>query len=153
MSEESPIFLQFLECVWNLTKLFPNAFEFNEDFLVSLEFLRSAYPDLGSNLRTLLFVLFWYIFNEFRETTGKIESDGSNSILVGLLRPRKEKLQKHLLRSSHPIFRLRPIHFSFLTHFCLLSHSPSIKPIPHVHPHHHRHRLLLFLPLRRDPLP
>uniref|UniRef100_A0A6B2KYF9 Uncharacterized protein n=1 Tax=Arcella intermedia TaxID=1963864 RepID=A0A6B2KYF9_9EUKA len=35
-SEEAPIFLQFLECVSNFLKLFPWAFEFNEDFLVTI---------------------------------------------------------------------------------------------------------------------
>jgi len=36
LSEEAPIFLQFLECVWNCLKLFPQAFEFNEEFLIAL---------------------------------------------------------------------------------------------------------------------
>jgi len=35
-SEEAPIFLQFLESVWNLIKFYPCAFEFNEDFLIAL---------------------------------------------------------------------------------------------------------------------
>lgn len=49
-SEVSPIFLQFIECVWHLTQLFPTcmthpskpngthspAFEFNDDFLVQI---------------------------------------------------------------------------------------------------------------------
>eukprot|EP01125_Pyxidicula_operculata_P019843 TRINITY_DN721_c4_g1_i4.p1 TRINITY_DN721_c4_g1~~TRINITY_DN721_c4_g1_i4.p1 ORF type:complete len:935 (-),score=198.52 TRINITY_DN721_c4_g1_i4:462-3266(-) len=35
-SDEAPIFLQFLECVWNFTKLYPTAFEFNESFLIEL---------------------------------------------------------------------------------------------------------------------
>jgi len=34
--EEAPIFLQFLECVWNLTRLYPEGFEFNEEFLIAL---------------------------------------------------------------------------------------------------------------------
>jgi len=34
--ELSPIFLQFLECVWQLTQIYPTAFEFNERFLISL---------------------------------------------------------------------------------------------------------------------
>jgi len=35
-SEESPIFLQFLECVYYLKTVFPTAFEFNEDFLIAI---------------------------------------------------------------------------------------------------------------------
>jgi myotubularin-related protein 6/7/8 len=34
--ETSPIFHQFLECVWQLTQQFPCAFEFNEKFLIQL---------------------------------------------------------------------------------------------------------------------
>lgn len=34
--EQSPIFLQFIEVVWQLTQIYPTAFEFNERFLISL---------------------------------------------------------------------------------------------------------------------
>mgnify|MGYP002632366169 CR=1 FL=1 len=34
--QESPIFLQFVECVWQLTHQFPTAFEFNGTFLATL---------------------------------------------------------------------------------------------------------------------
>ena len=34
--ETSPVFTQFLECVWQITQQFPCAFEFNERFLVKL---------------------------------------------------------------------------------------------------------------------
>ncbi|PVD34717.1 hypothetical protein C0Q70_05994 [Pomacea canaliculata] len=32
----SPVFLQFIDCVWQMTKQFPNAFEFNEHFLITI---------------------------------------------------------------------------------------------------------------------
>ncbi|KDO19325.1 hypothetical protein SPRG_15527 [Saprolegnia parasitica CBS 223.65] len=35
-SEESPIFLQFLDCVWQLQQLYPAYFEFNEGYLCLL---------------------------------------------------------------------------------------------------------------------
>ncbi|OQR81936.1 myotubularin-related protein 2-like isoform 2 [Thraustotheca clavata] len=35
-SEESPIFMQFLDCVWQLQQLYPSYFEFNEGFLCLL---------------------------------------------------------------------------------------------------------------------
>ncbi|XP_006832013.1 PREDICTED: myotubularin-related protein 6 [Chrysochloris asiatica] len=34
--EASPVFIQFLECVWHLTEQFPQAFEFNEAFLLQI---------------------------------------------------------------------------------------------------------------------
>ncbi|XP_041359915.1 myotubularin-related protein 2-like [Gigantopelta aegis] len=35
-ADRSPVFLQFIDCVWQMTKQFPNAFEFNEHFLVTI---------------------------------------------------------------------------------------------------------------------
>eukprot|EP00128_Syssomonas_multiformis_P018777 Colp12_sorted_trinity150504_noHs@13759 len=34
--ERSPIFVQFIDCVWQLTQQFPCAFEFNENFLITI---------------------------------------------------------------------------------------------------------------------
>ncbi|KAE8627705.1 hypothetical protein XENTR_v10007111 [Xenopus tropicalis] len=33
-ADRSPMFLQFIDCVWQMTRQFPNAFEFNEHFLI-----------------------------------------------------------------------------------------------------------------------
>lgn len=33
-NERSPIFLQFLDCVWQLTCIYPSCFEFNSNFLI-----------------------------------------------------------------------------------------------------------------------
>lgn len=35
-ADRSPIFLQFIDCVWQMTKQFPTAFQFNEVFLVTV---------------------------------------------------------------------------------------------------------------------
>ena len=53
-SSHGPIFVQFIECVWQLTEQFPCSFEFNEDFLLCiLEHLYSMrfYNFLGNNVR------------------------------------------------------------------------------------------------------
>lgn len=34
--EQSPIFFQFIDCVWQLTQQFPTAFEFNNEYLITL---------------------------------------------------------------------------------------------------------------------
>ncbi|XP_075394856.1 phosphatidylinositol-3-phosphate phosphatase MTMR1 isoform X1 [Tenrec ecaudatus] len=35
-ADRSPIFLQFVDCVWQMTRQFPSAFEFNELFLLTI---------------------------------------------------------------------------------------------------------------------
>ncbi|XP_064636835.1 myotubularin-related protein 2-like isoform X2 [Lineus longissimus] len=35
-ADRSPVFLQFVDCVWQMTRQFPNAFEFNEHFLITI---------------------------------------------------------------------------------------------------------------------
>ncbi|KAM8975882.1 phosphatidylinositol-3,5-bisphosphate 3-phosphatase MTMR2 [Pelodytes ibericus] len=35
-ADKSPVFLQFIDCVWQMTRQFPNAFEFNEHFLLTI---------------------------------------------------------------------------------------------------------------------
>ncbi|XP_050416998.1 myotubularin-related protein 2 isoform X2 [Patella vulgata] len=35
-ADRSPVFLQFIDCVWQMTKQFPNAFEFNEHLLITI---------------------------------------------------------------------------------------------------------------------
>ncbi|CAL1545949.1 unnamed protein product [Lymnaea stagnalis] len=35
-ADRSPVFLQFVDCVWQMTQQFPNAFEFNEHFLITI---------------------------------------------------------------------------------------------------------------------
>ncbi|CAG5875461.1 phosphatidylinositol-3,5-bisphosphate 3-phosphatase MTMR2 [Menidia menidia] len=35
-ADRSPVFIQFIDCVWQLTRQFPAAFEFNENFLVTI---------------------------------------------------------------------------------------------------------------------
>ncbi|KAJ7410640.1 Myotubularin-related protein 2 [Willisornis vidua] len=35
-ADRSPVFLQFIDCVWQMTRQFPTAFEFNEYFLITI---------------------------------------------------------------------------------------------------------------------
>lgn len=35
-ADRSPVFLQFIDCVWQVTKQYPNAMEFNEHFLITI---------------------------------------------------------------------------------------------------------------------
>ncbi|XP_048730213.1 myotubularin-related protein 9-like isoform X2 [Ostrea edulis] len=47
--QESPVFLLFLDCVWQIWQQFPCSFEFNEDFLVAL-ITHAYYSDFGTFL-------------------------------------------------------------------------------------------------------
>lgn len=35
-ADRSPVFLQWVDCVWQVTCMFPNAFEFNDQFLITI---------------------------------------------------------------------------------------------------------------------
>ena len=35
-ADRSPVFLQFIDCVWQISKQFPHALEFNEYFLITI---------------------------------------------------------------------------------------------------------------------
>ncbi|XP_075228079.1 phosphatidylinositol-3-phosphate phosphatase isoform X2 [Lycorma delicatula] len=35
-ADRSPVFLQFIDCVWQITTMYPNAFQFNEYFLITI---------------------------------------------------------------------------------------------------------------------
>ncbi|KAK0160024.1 hypothetical protein PV328_007471 [Microctonus aethiopoides] len=35
-ADRSPVFLQFIDCVWQINQQFPNAFQFNEHFLITI---------------------------------------------------------------------------------------------------------------------
>lgn len=35
-SDRSPVFLQFIDCIWQIMQQFPNVFEFNEHFLITV---------------------------------------------------------------------------------------------------------------------
>lgn len=35
-ADRSPVFLQFIDCVWQVSKQFPHALEFNEHFLITI---------------------------------------------------------------------------------------------------------------------
>ncbi|XP_042895008.1 phosphatidylinositol-3,5-bisphosphate 3-phosphatase MTMR2 [Parasteatoda tepidariorum] len=35
-ADRSPVFLQFIDAVWQITRKYPNAFEFNENFLITI---------------------------------------------------------------------------------------------------------------------
>lgn len=87
--EYSPVFLLFLDCVWQVTQQFPLSFEFNEDFLIAL--LDHAY---GSEFGT-------FIANCPREREEFALASRTTSLWSYINKP--DILQKYL----NPIYRPR----------------------------------------------
>ncbi|KAL4604755.1 myotubularin-related protein 1 isoform X1 [Arapaima gigas] len=63
-SERSPLFVQFVDCVWQMTRQFPSAFEFNELFLITIL----------DHLYSCLFGTFLYNSEQEREVHSKTVS-------------------------------------------------------------------------------
>uniref|UniRef100_A0AAZ3S8R5 Phosphatidylinositol-3,5-bisphosphate 3-phosphatase n=1 Tax=Oncorhynchus tshawytscha TaxID=74940 RepID=A0AAZ3S8R5_ONCTS len=63
-SERSPLFIQFIDCVWQMTRQFPAAFEFNELFLITIL----------DHLYSCLFGTFLYNSEQEREVQTKTVS-------------------------------------------------------------------------------
>ncbi|KAG2463322.1 SF3B4 factor, partial [Polypterus senegalus] len=67
--EESPVFLLFLDCVWQLLKQFPSFFEITEDYLLAVH--DSTYIPIFNT----------FLANCQRERARRIQSDASSSSL------------------------------------------------------------------------
>merc|ERR1711970_1317770 len=87
--ETSPVWLQFLECVWHLTCQFPRAFQFNENFLLQLHahsnsgrfgtFLHNTQRErVEANLQKTTFSVWDYLFRRPDCQNGEFEPS-SNS--------------------------------------------------------------------------
>ena len=67
-SEMSPIFLQFIDCVFHITKQFPNYFEFNDSFLLFI--IEQTYSCLFGT----------FLFNNEKESSLKLKYEFTISI-------------------------------------------------------------------------
>lgn len=97
-ADRSPVFVQFVDCVWQLTRQFPAAFEFNEYFLVTIldhlysclfgTFLcNSEQQRLKEEIPKRTVSLWSYINSQLEEFTNPLYVNYSNHVLfpvVGL---------------------------------------------------------------------
>ncbi|XP_075957559.1 phosphatidylinositol-3,5-bisphosphate 3-phosphatase MTMR2 isoform X2 [Anarhichas minor] len=97
-ADRSPVFIQFIDCVWQLTRQFPAAFEFNEYFLVTIldhlysclfgTFLcNSEQQRLKEEIPKRTVSLWSYINSQLEEFTNPLYVNYSNHVLfpvVGL---------------------------------------------------------------------
>jgi len=131
-ADRSPVFLQFIDCVWQLTQQFPNAFEFNEHFLITIL----------DHLYSCLFGTFLYnseqqrVIADVKSTTVSLWSY-VNSQLVDFINPLyTQYTNKHVL---FPVASLRRINL-WLGYY--MRWNPHMRP---QEPIHVRNRELLLL--------
>ncbi|KAM4546089.1 phosphatidylinositol-3,5-bisphosphate 3-phosphatase MTMR2 isoform 1-T1 [Odontesthes bonariensis] len=91
-ADRSPVFIQFIDCVWQLTRQFPAAFEFNEYFLVTiLEHLysclfgtflcNSEQQRMKEEIPKRTVSLWSYINSQLEEFTNPLYVNYSNQVL------------------------------------------------------------------------
>ncbi|XP_072899402.1 phosphatidylinositol-3,5-bisphosphate 3-phosphatase MTMR2 isoform X1 [Hemitrygon akajei] len=91
-ADRSPVFLQFIDCVWQMTRQFPTAFEFNEFFLVTIldhlysclfgTFLsNSEQQRVKEGLQRSTISLWAYINSQLEEFTNPLYVNYSNHVL------------------------------------------------------------------------
>ncbi|KTF82043.1 hypothetical protein cypCar_00012218 [Cyprinus carpio] len=95
-SERSPLFVQFIDCVWQMMRQFPAAFEFNELFLITIL----------DHLYSCLFGTFLYNSDQEREVNSKTVSLWSyiNSQTEDFTNPFYVNYENHVL---YPLASLR----------------------------------------------
>ncbi|XP_074160565.1 phosphatidylinositol-3,5-bisphosphate 3-phosphatase MTMR2 isoform X4 [Sminthopsis crassicaudata] len=91
-ADRSPVFLQFIDCVWQMTRQFPTAFEFNEYFLITIldhlysclfgTFLCNSEQQRGKeNLPKRTVSLWSYINSQLEDFTNPLYVSYSNHVL------------------------------------------------------------------------
>ncbi|XP_004398140.1 PREDICTED: myotubularin-related protein 2 isoform X2 [Odobenus rosmarus divergens] len=91
-ADRSPVFLQFIDCVWQMTRQFPTAFEFNEYFLITIldhlysclfgTFLCNSEHQRGKeNLPKRTVSLWSYINSQLEDFTNPLYGSYSNHVL------------------------------------------------------------------------
>lgn len=131
-ADRSPVFLQFIDCVWQMTNQFPIAFEFNEHFLITIM----------DHLYSCLFGTFLYNTEQQRvkeDVKPKTVSLWSfiNSNMEDFLNPLYATyLDQHVLL---PVASLRQIEL-WMGYYCRW--NPRLRP---QEPIHLRNKELLFL--------
>ncbi|TSL34627.1 Myotubularin-related protein 1 [Bagarius yarrelli] len=94
-SERSPLFVQFIDCVWQMMRQFPSAFEFNELFLLTVldhlysclfgTFLyNSEQESMEKGIQSTTISLWSYINSQLEDFTNPFYVDYKNQVLYPL---------------------------------------------------------------------
>uniref|UniRef100_A0A3B4FX86 phosphatidylinositol-3,5-bisphosphate 3-phosphatase n=1 Tax=Pundamilia nyererei TaxID=303518 RepID=A0A3B4FX86_9CICH len=116
-SERSPLFVQFIDCVWQMTRQFPAAFEFNELFLITVldhlysclfgTFLYSSEQERANQEVPAKTVSLWsYINSQPEDFTNPFYVDYENHVLYPMVSPRHLELWTSYYARWNP--RMRP---------------------------------------------
>ncbi|KAM6909476.1 phosphatidylinositol-3,5-bisphosphate 3-phosphatase MTMR2-like [Xenentodon cancila] len=116
-SERSPLFVQFVDCVWQMTRQFPAAFEFNELFLVTvLDHLHSCLfgtflcnseqERTAKEIQAKTVSLWSYINSQPEDFTNPFYVDYQNHVLYPLVSSRHLQLWTSYYARWNP--RMRP---------------------------------------------
>lgn len=116
-SERSPLFVQFMDCVWQMTRQFPAAFEFNELFLITVldhlysclfgTFLYNSEQErVAQEVQTSTVSLWSYINSQPEDFTNPFYVDYQNHVLYPLVSPRHLDLWSSYYARWNP--RMRP---------------------------------------------
>nr|CAD7266644.1 unnamed protein product [Timema shepardi] len=96
--EVSPVFTQFIDCIWQLTQQFPSAFQFNERFLLILHdhvqscqfgtFVGNCEKErMDLRLKECTFSLWGYMANHMNEYINPLYLDAVHDLLVPNVAP------------------------------------------------------------------
>uniref|UniRef100_A0A8C9SEE1 phosphatidylinositol-3,5-bisphosphate 3-phosphatase n=1 Tax=Scleropages formosus TaxID=113540 RepID=A0A8C9SEE1_SCLFO len=123
-SERSPLFVQFVDCVWQMMRQFPSAFEFNELFLITIL----------DHLYSCLFGTFLYNSEQERvnkEVHGKTVSLWSymNSQVEDFTNPFYVNYENHVI---YPVASLRHLEL-WVSYY--VRWNPRMRPQMPVHQH------------------
>uniref|UniRef100_A0A7N6FC59 phosphatidylinositol-3,5-bisphosphate 3-phosphatase n=1 Tax=Anabas testudineus TaxID=64144 RepID=A0A7N6FC59_ANATE len=114
-SERSPLFVQFIDCVWQMTQQFPAAFEFNELFLITvLDHLYSCLfgtflynsEEERTKVQTKTVSLWSYINSQPEDFTNPFFVDYEHHVLYPLVSSRHLELWTSYYARWNP--RMRP---------------------------------------------
>lgn len=125
-ADRSPVFLQFIDCVWQVGKQFPNSLEFNEHFLITIldhlyscrfgTFLYNTERERSNSELKTKTVSLWSFINSSHEQYRNPLYGGRNSNIQTVLKPvasmRHIRLWKGLycrwnpsMRAQDPIYQ------------------------------------------------
>ncbi|KAG2456653.1 MTMR2 protein, partial [Polypterus senegalus] len=124
-ADRSPVFLQFIDCVWQLTRQFPAAFEFNEFFLITIldhlysclfgTFLcNSEQQRIKEGLQKKTISLWSYINSHLEEFLNPLYVNYSHHVLYPIVSMRHLELWVGYYIRWNPRMRLQePIHHCY----------------------------------------